>query len=273
MNNRKACWWCGKVSSGKSGEHIIKKTDIKDAFGMPPYSYDSNPILSDGEKKRLVQGPNSKLVKWNSNLCRKCNNENSQLFDIAYSQFIENTKPLFLQILSTRKIDLEVIYKEFWKKDFTNLIKYIVKHVSCRLDQDLNYVPKNFIDFLNCDAPLFDLAINIEIRPLNEISRRITNYPILGLGELNSVNQSLISWLTTGFISFNYVIGSNINPGFESIESNILKVTSGRLNEPTNILDPYESISKKNERIDNFDRIGSDITLNNFYVNTIQNSI
>ena len=64
------CWICG--ADATTGEHSQKKTDLTAMFGSKSFSkivkrdYDKN-------KKTIIQGPNSRALKYDNNLCGRCN--------------------------------------------------------------------------------------------------------------------------------------------------------------------------------------------------------
>jgi hypothetical protein len=101
------CWWCG--SKADSREHIFKKTDIRRAYGDPPYDPAVMPLIKHGESMKYVQGPDSKHLKFRANLCHKCNTARSSDFDRAYDVFIEGAPAQILQIVRANQIDLNTI--------------------------------------------------------------------------------------------------------------------------------------------------------------------
>lgn len=93
MSNRGAevlCWWCEKRSAD-SKEHKFKASDLRRAM------FKSDPAaivwMNDMGTRRDVKGRPAinrdryKVLKFEPSLCKKCNNEHSQPFDLAYDQF------------------------------------------------------------------------------------------------------------------------------------------------------------------------------------------
>ena len=79
MDTPKPCWICGVIAD--SGEHMIKRSDLKDALGGGPYRFHT------AEKRNtIMQGPNAKIIK-SFTICAKCNNQLSQPYDKAWETF------------------------------------------------------------------------------------------------------------------------------------------------------------------------------------------
>lgn len=239
--NSKKCWWCGQLAD--SGEHIFKKSDLNRTLGKPPYNEFNQPLISHNGTSKKVQGPNSDLAKFSSNLCRVCNNTKSQSADFAYDQFIKNVEPHFFECCKQASIPLSTIYDKNWRESFNELRKYYIKHICCRLANEGIEVPKNLIDFLNGSALLKDAILDFEIRPFNKAfaeavrSENIPSYYILNIGDMRRVKihqggkpttEAFLSWITTGWISVNYIIEKNSNlstPTVLNKEEGNLKVT------------------------------------------------
>lgn len=283
-SNKKICWWCkGKADSR---EHIFKKSDLKRVFGSSLNSKTSSQIIDDGLKQQRVQGPNSKFVKWEANLCSNCNNSRSSSFDRSYDEFIKNMQPFFIQIMKDKYIDLRLIFEEEWKCKFNELLKYYIKHISCRLSHHTLEVPKNIIDFLNDSDCLRDIVVQFEMRPMNKIAAETSNsmfndtFEVLRVGLFNAVEKDLngkksaisfFSWLTTGWISVNYVIQEKIYPdGFNSLENPIMPLDIGSVVFP----EAFEHLSNIVEKIsflDEFGRAGNSQSLQKYYSKIIEN--
>ena len=56
------CWICGQVTNSK--EHIIKKSDLTRIYGNGPYKGDNALSHIKNGKQQLIQGPNSKKIKY-----------------------------------------------------------------------------------------------------------------------------------------------------------------------------------------------------------------
>ena len=87
------CWICGDPA--KTGEHMIKKTDLAEIFGKP---MPRKPLFLHNATKtnHIIQGLNADALKLSSRLCAKCNNERSQPYDRAwevFSRFVRRRLP------------------------------------------------------------------------------------------------------------------------------------------------------------------------------------
>ena len=106
------CWICGRPS--ETGEHRIKKSDLVERFGKGPYRGDGALVHVKEGRVRDVQGPDSKLVKYEKNLCSYCNNTLTQPFDKAYEEFIPWVMQNEAEVLKRRVIDFESMYGSNW---------------------------------------------------------------------------------------------------------------------------------------------------------------
>ncbi|HDU4153950.1 TPA: hypothetical protein RFO28_003153, partial [Legionella pneumophila] len=131
------CWLCGDIATTR--EHRIKKTTVNYLF-----LYEKNPTITVGKKIKKLQSPNSGLIKYDYNLCQKCNCERTQPFDRAYEKFFEYLIQNQKSILKNRRVkvaDLEI--------DQQNLFKYFIKSFCCMVDSShTKPVPKELIDTL-----------------------------------------------------------------------------------------------------------------------------
>jgi hypothetical protein len=274
----KSCWWCDNKADSR--EHIFKKSDLKRIFGNRSYTHNSAPIIDDGIKLRKVQSPDSRFVKWQANLCSNCNNARSSPFDKAYDEFIEKIQPFFFQIMRDKHIDLRLIFGDEWEAKYKNLLKYYIKHIGCRLSNHELGATKNIVDFLNNDDKLRDVAYSFEIRPMNNIAAQVSNdmfndnYEVLNVGLFHAMEKdefgkksaiALFSWLTTGWISFNYLIQNKIaQKGAEDIKNSILHFEIGPTFDPEQF-SHLPNIAEKISFIDNFGRIGNAEELASYY--------
>lgn len=178
--NLKNCWWCGAPADSR--EHKLKKTDLHREFGRP---FRETPLRLREKRVEAVQGPGSDLVKFTTNLCARCNNTRSQAFDYAYDRFVGYVAAHGRHILSSRRIDLRAAFGEDWGDAAEDTLRYLVKHIGCRLAQNEIEVPLTLLTFLDGGSrPEGELAVEIEIRAdIAEISRAGLGGG-LGLGDL-----------------------------------------------------------------------------------------
>lgn len=276
----KICWWCGNIAD--SGEHIFKKSDFKRAYGNPPYSKEFQPYIVNGpNRKKVVQGPNSDAGKFLRNLCKNCNNSRSSKYDLAYDKFIDDSKQYFHEIFKTGEIDLIKIFGTNWKDEFGNTLRYYVKHICCRLSNEGIEVPTNLINYLDQKEELLDARLQIEIRPLNKafaeaaINENIPTFEILNTGKLTVVNkaidgklisQSFLSWITTDWLSVNYIVEEGVSMMKDSLvpENGKLRVSKGMEESPPG-LGGIQSVANQGSYIEEYDRDWNQETLMRFY--------
>lgn len=164
------CWWCGAPADSR--EHKFKRTDIDRAFGGGPYR-DGRTLVAQAYDQRPsdATGSKSKVFKFKPMICKRCNGNRSQSFDLAYDQFMDylfGNEPL---VHSTGDVDLRHIYGQEWELKRLDLARYFVKHICCRLanvaDQRVVRLDRRLIDFLNGGpyptclglAPLIDMSV------------------------------------------------------------------------------------------------------------------
>jgi hypothetical protein len=274
----KTCWWC--ENEADSREHIFKKSDLKRIYGNTSYTHEFAPIIDDGINQRKVQGPNSRFVKWQANLCSNCNNAKSSSFDKAYDEFIKNVQPFFIEIMNNKFIDLQLIFGDEWEIKFKNLLKYYTKHIGCRLSNHELGTTKNIIDFLDNEDKLKDIAFTFEVRPMNKLAAEVSNemfndnYEVLNAGLFHAMEKNeygkksaaaLFSWLTTGWISFNYLIQDRVAPyGMNNLRNSILQFDIGPIINPEE-LDNFSNIADKISYLEDFGRVGNSNELQIYY--------
>jgi len=144
------CWMCGKPS--KTAEHRIKSSDLVERFGKGPYCSDDALVHVKNGRRRDLQGQNSKLVKYEKNLCAYCNNTVTQPFDKAYEQFIPWVICNESEVLKRRVIDFEDIYGEDWTTKQRDLFKFFAKSFGCRIDEASRDVPRDIVDLMDKDS-------------------------------------------------------------------------------------------------------------------------
>ncbi len=141
------CWWCGKVADSR--EHKYKKSDLVREFGPGQYKTRGGMLRITNEKDHKIQGPNSKQLKFEMNLCGRCNSAKSQKFDIAYDRFIDFIKAHENSIINSRKFKMSEIFGVNWKEEVEKVKKYYVKHICCRLAEANVYIHPKIINYLD----------------------------------------------------------------------------------------------------------------------------
>jgi hypothetical protein len=148
---------CG--SRADTREHVFKKSALESFFGAGPYRGDNGVVHVKNGKAKHVQGPDSERAKYTKILCAKCNNVRSQPFDRAFDRFVKYFRQNDKNIVCERFIDFEQVYRERWPEEQTNLFKYFVKSLGCRIADAGLSVPRDLV--LLFDFPVFCTALKI----------------------------------------------------------------------------------------------------------------
>lgn len=155
------CWWC-ESAVADSREHKLKRTDLVRQFGRSPYK---ELISARDGRSRNIQGPNSALAKFKATMCEKCNNQRSQPFDLAYDQFTSYIHENEKHVLASRSVDLRAVYEGNWQAGRDGLLRFMAKHVGCRLAENDIEVPMSIRRYLDGGPePCAEMALEFEIR-------------------------------------------------------------------------------------------------------------
>lgn len=154
------CWWCGKQAD--SQEHRHKKSDVKHIFGN---KFEGEPIIIRDNNQKEVQGPDSKLLKFEKVLCQDCNNNRSQPFDRAYDLFVRYVLNNYNEILDKRIIDFNDIVKTDTINFKYNVFRYFTKVFCCRLASNNISIKPELIEFLDYKKPINFMYFKFEVRP------------------------------------------------------------------------------------------------------------
>lgn len=127
------CWICGEPA--RTGEHMIKKTDLTEIFGKPK---PGKPLFLHKATKtnHIVQGLNADALKLACRLCAKCNNERSQPYDRAwevFSRFVRNRMP---PVVPGAFVRADRIYSVYSNRELRNLQLYFVKLFGCLIHEN-----------------------------------------------------------------------------------------------------------------------------------------
>lgn len=157
------CWWCGGLAD--SAEHKYKKSDLLKEFGSGPYkSHNEIVRVVHEEKVRKIPGPKSQEVKFPNNLCQNCNNNRSQPFDIAYSEFVSYLKNNEEEIYLSKQFQFSNIFGKNYEIKKNDVIRYYVKHICCRLASAKVLIKDEIKNFLNGSLTLKSISLNMEVR-------------------------------------------------------------------------------------------------------------
>ena len=168
MTKEYKCWWCSK--KGDSGEHKFKKTDIIAEFGKDYRDDENSLVLLKGGVQHSIQGPNSRLAKFERVLCKNCNNFKSKEFDLTYTYVINDLIQNHKKYETTEVIDFKELFGANWKQKKINFISYYVKHFCCRLARNNVEIPIQIIQFLDKEIEYLEF-INFDFQHKLDLKR------------------------------------------------------------------------------------------------------
>jgi hypothetical protein len=122
------CWICN-AHEGSTGEHRIKRSDIKSVFGAV------DPLhLHDRKRSNIkLQSLNSKKLKSTAPMCSACNNARTQPHDYAWesmSEAIRNKRP---RLAYGDIVRANRIFRYDTTNEMLNLHLYFVKWLGCQI--------------------------------------------------------------------------------------------------------------------------------------------
>lgn len=250
------CWWCSSSTNKLTGEHKFKRTDIERIFGDHKSIEKENlvRIVGGGERKGQIKSSKSKNLKFEQNICFNCNGNLSRKMDIAYDDFREYFVRNKNEIKQNGYLKLSEIYVNSYE-GFSNLKRYIVKHICCYLVESKRIQPpENLIKFLNNEEELIDVKIIFRLKPYNEFYQN-PNISIPYKSTLNIIEKSdftglfrieaMFGWFTLDQLSFTYLIEKGISKSenFNNVlKLDIVNYKNSQLIK-SSILDDLENIS------------------------------
>lgn len=214
MKSSRKCWMCGLVAD--SAEHRYKKSDLIRIFGR---NYSSKQVTYVRDDVQFSpQGANAKEFKYQNNLCKKCNNQRTQPYDLAYSEFIQWIFKNEDLVIKKRFIDFKDIYGDNYPTKQTNLFKYFIKILGCDIDADERFeVPYDLIKLFEqthfITAAKISFSLTEDIINSQELHKFSKN--ILGKSPMTyftSINSSINKRpQNIGFERWNYISWLNIH--------------------------------------------------------------
>lgn len=179
------CWIC-KEKPANTSEHSYKSSmilkfhnrDRSARFADPPIRY-----VNGKDKYALIQGPDSKQVKYKKSLCRDCNNSVTQPHDRVFDTFLNHVLPIRRSLFMSKSIDFRKIPGLQKFEERQNFMRYFAKDLGCAI-VDAGYEPPRMLgEFITAKRPDIPMVVEYCCRP--EIARifgREANY--LGKGPL-----------------------------------------------------------------------------------------
>jgi len=154
------CWICG-TNEGLSGEHKIKKSDLKK-------TPDNLPGILKGYKgqEKPIQGLNSKLLKFDNSICATCNNQKTQQADRSYDEFRDHSTEKIMSILNKTADAIDIAeVSDFNNAGRLELARYFAKHIGCQIDHNKFPIPCRLSRFVNREIDKACVSVKIRLAP------------------------------------------------------------------------------------------------------------
>ena len=149
------CWICGNTA--ETGEHEIKASDLKLTFGQIDQK---SPMYwkSHGQSFGKVGSFKNNKLKFPNRLCKKCNNERTQPYDLAWEKLSKFLKSELKSKTTHGKIDLNRSFPQEDKDTFIRHVQlYFVKIFGCFILKggvpvDLTLMSKSLLKEAVCNS-------------------------------------------------------------------------------------------------------------------------
>ena len=201
------CWICGNPADSR--EHKFKKSDL--ARSSATWAPADQPFFVSDSGVRRVQGPGSKLVTFGKVLCQNCNTTNTQPYDRAYESFSIWVNQRDAAVMTEPSIDFSDIYRENYRAEVPNLLKYFAKHLGCRLAADDYTVPSELVASLaSGDMGRFEVSLSRNNQtgslPIGRGPGILHNFPLIGSysRSLDEVHGPYLSGMIVGYLDVIY---------------------------------------------------------------------
>jgi hypothetical protein len=195
---------CNEVADTR--EHKFKRSDVA---RVADRSAPGRAVFLGENGFQTIQGPRSVLVKFGKVLCQNCNTTRSQPYDHAYERFSNWIANDGVNLLNRVEIDFRAIYQEFYQEQVLFLLRYLAKHLGCRI-ADEGYPVPNLLKatFINTDLTPFDVsfAVNSTWAKVPGAEDILENYPLVALRDSNSgqILGHYISGFSIGYLTIIY---------------------------------------------------------------------
>lgn len=205
----KQCWMCDNAAT--TGEHVNKKTDVIKMFGSGTFKNVVKHDYDNGTKKK-IQGSDSQLLKYSKNLCATCNNQRTQPYDFAYTQFAAYVHNNFDELKKSLFINTNNIFgKRATKKQRCNLFLYFVKAFGCQLHDRGLPVPQVLREAMF--GKNYDNTFRISICLDQMKTQFIQNFPLEG-DQINGHPEDFFWAQNNGFFTVVYAYNRSIPAKF-----------------------------------------------------------
>jgi hypothetical protein len=194
------CWWCAQPAD--SQEHKYKRTDLARILGEDSELVWGSKGLSLADIRSIRKDPR---VRFQRNLCEKCNNARSQPFDRAYSRYSEYVDANMPTIWQMDGIPMREIFGDDWHAQSLNLARYFVKHFGCRMVDAGVPAPAGLGTFLDGAAALENAFLAfVKLRSIKNMGASF--YHALTLMDthvwLTPKKDRIVGFTTSNFIGY-----------------------------------------------------------------------
>lgn len=133
IKRKTECWICGDTAT--TGEHRIKHSDLKKQY---PIISQAHPLYhrKNGVKQQQYIGSlKSNQLKFDALLCARCNNERTQVFDLAWEKLSNYLQDNWDEILKLNQIDLYNIFPDNILDNTIAVQLFFVKIFGCYIKE------------------------------------------------------------------------------------------------------------------------------------------
>lgn len=139
------CWICG--GDGKTGEHLLKASDLKSHFGRisqtaPVYYH------AKGRKNIPVGSTQSTRLKSKALICNNCNSSLTQPYDQAWEKLSLYLRTNWAILQRNGRLNLSKVFPGATGESRLDVHLYFVKLFGCKIVED--NVPIDITEFSNC---------------------------------------------------------------------------------------------------------------------------
>jgi hypothetical protein len=177
MGTVPTCWMCS--GNATTSEHRLKKSDLRRLYGDGPFPGDQRLHHWRGDSCTRVSGANSKVVKYEKNICLACNSKRSQPYDLAYDRLIDWLMENERDVLRRRFLNFADVYGQSeFEVSQRNLYKYFAKSFGCRVNEAARAVPTDIRDLFDKERFETGLRITFSVNEqvvANEYPRTVGN--------------------------------------------------------------------------------------------------
>jgi hypothetical protein len=142
------CWICG--GEGTTGEHLIKRSDLKAVFGTPSQSI---PLFYNDKTRRdkHIGSLNAPILKSDSKICEACNSSRTQIHDQAWEQLSNHLRTRLPEIQPGTVLRTNRIFTYKTSEFMRNVHLYFVKVFGCHINSlgipiDLDLFSKSILN-------------------------------------------------------------------------------------------------------------------------------